>query len=68
MGQLESFNPATGELVGTVETIQPKDVDGIVADIAEIQPFWAQLTRGTAAAICAGSRTSWSTTWRGSRG
>ena len=44
MGQLESFNPATGALVGTVETIEPKDVDGIVADIAEIQPFWAQLT------------------------
>ena len=44
MGQLESFNPASGELVGTVETIEPKDVDGIVADIAEVQPFWAQLT------------------------
>ena len=44
MGQLESFNPATGELVGTVDTIEPKDVDGIVADIAEVQPFWAQLT------------------------
>ena len=44
MGQLESFNPASGELVGTVETIEPKDVDGIAADIAEVQPFWAQLT------------------------
>ena len=28
MGQLESFNPATGELVGTVETIEPGEVDG----------------------------------------
>ena len=44
MGQLESFNPATGAVVGTVETIEPPDVDGVVADIAEVQPFWAQLT------------------------
>ena len=44
MGQLESHNPATGELVGTVETITPKAVDGIAADIAEVQPFWAQLS------------------------
>src|SRR5881396_1862517 len=44
MGQLESFNPATGELVGTVETIKPEDVQGVVDDVAEVQPFWAQLT------------------------
>src|SRR5690606_21453110 len=44
MGQLESRNPATGELVGTVETIEPGDVAGVAAEIAEIQPFWAQLT------------------------
>ena len=50
MGQLESHNPATGELVGTVETIKPGDVDAVAAEIAELQPFWAQLTpadRGT---------------------
>ena len=28
MGQLESFNPATGELVGTVTTITPEQVQG----------------------------------------
>ena len=44
MGQLESHNPATGELVGTVETIEPGGVDGVVAEIAEVQPFWAQLS------------------------
>jgi acyl-CoA reductase-like NAD-dependent aldehyde dehydrogenase len=41
---LESFNPATGELVGTVETITPSKVQGIVDDVAEVQPFWAALS------------------------
>ena len=44
MGQLDSHNPATGELVGTVTTIEPSEVDGVVAEIAEVQPFWAQLS------------------------
>jgi succinate-semialdehyde dehydrogenase/glutarate-semialdehyde dehydrogenase len=44
MGKLESFNPATGELVGSVDTIEPDDVQGVVDDVAEVQPFWAQLT------------------------
>jgi acyl-CoA reductase-like NAD-dependent aldehyde dehydrogenase len=41
---LESFNPATGELIGTVETIVPAKVQGIVDDVAEVQPFWAALS------------------------
>ena len=41
---LESFNPATGELVGTVDTIIPNKVQGIVDEVAEVQPFWAQLS------------------------
>jgi succinate-semialdehyde dehydrogenase/glutarate-semialdehyde dehydrogenase len=41
---LESFNPATGELLGSVETITPAKVQGIVDDVAEVQPFWAQLS------------------------
>ena len=41
---LESFNPATGELIGTVETITPAKVQGVVDDVAEVQPFWAQLS------------------------
>jgi acyl-CoA reductase-like NAD-dependent aldehyde dehydrogenase len=41
---LESFNPATGELIGSVETITPAKVQAIVDDVAEVQPFWAALT------------------------
>ena len=41
---LESFSPATGELIGAVETITPAKVQGIVDDVAEVQPFWAALT------------------------
>jgi acyl-CoA reductase-like NAD-dependent aldehyde dehydrogenase len=41
---LESFNPATGELIGTVETITPAKVQGIVDDVGEVQPFWAALS------------------------
>jgi acyl-CoA reductase-like NAD-dependent aldehyde dehydrogenase len=44
MGQLESFNPATGELVGTVTTIEPGEVQAVVDEVAEVQPFWAQLS------------------------
>jgi len=41
---LESFNPATGELVGSVETLTPAKVQAVVDDVAEVQPFWAALT------------------------
>jgi acyl-CoA reductase-like NAD-dependent aldehyde dehydrogenase len=44
--ELESFNPATGELIGSVETLTPAKVQGIVDDVAEVQPFWAALTLG----------------------
>src|SRR3954466_2505483 len=40
---LESFNPATGELIGTVPKLEPGDVQAVVDDVAEVQPFWAQL-------------------------
>ena len=43
MAQLESFNPATGELIGAVEEADPKRVQGIVDDVAEVQPFWGEL-------------------------
>ena len=46
---LESFNPATGELIGSVPTIVPEEVQGVVDDVARIQPAWAELpvkTRG----------------------
>ena len=44
MGQLESFNPATGELIGAVDTLKPDQVQAVVDDVAEVQPFWAQLS------------------------
>src|SRR6476469_5800525 len=40
---LESFNPATGELVGSVATITPDEVQSVVDDVARIQPAWAEL-------------------------
>jgi len=47
---LESFNPATGELVGSVPTIVPEEVQGVVDDVARIQPAWAELPPKTRAA------------------
>jgi len=47
---LESFNPATGELVGSVPTIVPEEVQGVVDDVARIQPAWAELPTKTRAA------------------
>ncbi len=41
---LESLNPATGELIGSVETIKPGKVQEVVDDVAQVQPFWAQLS------------------------
>jgi succinate-semialdehyde dehydrogenase/glutarate-semialdehyde dehydrogenase len=43
-GELESFNPATGEPIGSVPTIDPSQVQSVVDDVAEVQPFWAQLS------------------------
>jgi acyl-CoA reductase-like NAD-dependent aldehyde dehydrogenase len=42
--QLESFNPATGELVGTVPVTAPEDVQSVVDAVAAVQPSWAALT------------------------
>ncbi|MBV9213511.1 MAG: aldehyde dehydrogenase family protein [Actinobacteria bacterium] len=42
-GTLDSFNPATGERIGAVPTITPDQVQSVVDDVAEVQPFWAQL-------------------------
>ncbi len=41
---LESFNAATGEPLGSVETITPGKVQDVVDDVATVQPFWAQLS------------------------
>jgi len=42
-GQLDSFNPATGELIGSVPTLTPDQVQSVVDEVAAVQPFWAQL-------------------------
>ena len=47
---LESFNPATGELVGSVATITPDEVQAVVDDVARIQPAWAELPLSARAA------------------
>ena len=41
---IESFNPATGELLGSVPAMPPPEVQGVVDAVAKVQPFWAQLT------------------------
>jgi acyl-CoA reductase-like NAD-dependent aldehyde dehydrogenase len=43
-GELESFNPATGERVGSVGTVTPEQVQAVVDEVAEVQPFWAELS------------------------
>ncbi|MEA2481206.1 MAG: hypothetical protein QOJ07_3128, partial [Thermoleophilaceae bacterium] len=40
---LESFNPATGERIGSVPIMRPDEVQAIVDDVAQVQPFWAEL-------------------------
>src|ERR1700710_772034 len=41
---LESRSPTTGETIGSVPTIGPAAVQGVVDEVARIQPAWAQLT------------------------
>src|SRR6195952_4529555 len=43
-GTLESRSPTTGEVIGSVATIAPAEVQGVVDQVARIQPAWAQLT------------------------
>jgi acyl-CoA reductase-like NAD-dependent aldehyde dehydrogenase len=40
---LESFSPMNGERIGSVPTVAPERVQAVVDDVAEVQPFWAQL-------------------------
>ncbi len=42
--QLESFNPATGELLGAVPVTPRDEVADVVDAVSQVQPFWAQLT------------------------
>ncbi|MGH2722892.1 MAG: aldehyde dehydrogenase family protein [Actinomycetota bacterium] len=38
---LESFDPATGELLGTVPVTPPAEVEGVAEEVARIQRGWA---------------------------
>jgi len=42
--QLESFSPADGELIGSVPITPADEVQAVVDAVAQVQPFWAQLT------------------------
>jgi succinate-semialdehyde dehydrogenase/glutarate-semialdehyde dehydrogenase len=44
LNTLESRSPTTGEVIGSVATITPEQVQGVVDEVARIQPAWAQLT------------------------
>ncbi len=41
--QLESTSPIDGARLGSVPTVTPAEVQSVVDDVAEVQPFWAQL-------------------------
>ena len=41
--ELESFSPTTGERLGAVPAITPEQVPGVVDEVAQVQPIWAQL-------------------------
>jgi acyl-CoA reductase-like NAD-dependent aldehyde dehydrogenase len=41
--QLESFNPLDGARLGSVPLTAPDQVQAVVDDVAQVQPFWAEL-------------------------
>jgi acyl-CoA reductase-like NAD-dependent aldehyde dehydrogenase len=44
VAHLESFNPATGESIGSVPVTPPEQVQAVVDSVARVQPAWGQLT------------------------
>src|ERR1700742_353393 len=44
--QLESFTPLDGRRIGAAPTLRPEEVQGVVDEVAAVQPFWAQLPLG----------------------
>ncbi|MDQ6915562.1 MAG: aldehyde dehydrogenase family protein [Actinomycetota bacterium] len=40
---IESYSPTTGELLGAVPRTPPDSVQSVVDEVAQVQPFWAQL-------------------------
>jgi succinate-semialdehyde dehydrogenase/glutarate-semialdehyde dehydrogenase len=48
---LESFNPATGDLVGAVPVTAPEDVQSVVDSVAAVQPAWGATTLAERGAV-----------------
>jgi acyl-CoA reductase-like NAD-dependent aldehyde dehydrogenase len=44
--ELESFSPIDGRRLGSVPVTAPDAIQSVVDDVAEVQPFWAQLPVG----------------------
>ena len=44
--ELESFSPIDGARLGAVPVTAPERIQSVVDDVAEVQPFWAQLPLG----------------------
>ena len=42
-GQLDTYSPIDGRRLGAVPTVTPEEVQSVVDDVAEVQPFWAAL-------------------------
>ena len=41
--RLDSYSPIDGRRLGAVPTLTPEEVQGVVDEVAEVQPFWAAL-------------------------
>lgn len=41
--RLDSYSPIDGRRLGAVPTFTPDEVQGVVDEVAEVQPFWAAL-------------------------
>jgi acyl-CoA reductase-like NAD-dependent aldehyde dehydrogenase len=41
---IDSYNPTTGAVLGSIPVTAPDDVQAVVGDVAKVQRFWAQLT------------------------
>jgi succinate-semialdehyde dehydrogenase/glutarate-semialdehyde dehydrogenase len=46
LAMLDSLSPTTGERLGAVSVTAPEAVQAVVDAVAQVQPFWAQLTLG----------------------
>ena len=44
--ELESFSPIDGARLGSVPVTAPEQIQSVVDDVAEVQPFWEQLPLG----------------------